>query len=267
VKNGSSRILDELPICDCSLCSMSGCDRLQDKKPSSDFMNNAYQRVVRCILANEVIFSEVNFGISSHVNVRNGIPSHLVRANDCGNKLTLEAINRSKMEEIRSVPSVCNEILIHTDHPKRLPIATRTVFVARGLTEKIPTRFLTLSQFKSILSDNRKHAKSIWKDFSHISLCPWSLDDDSWRTIILKFDPSISSGANDSADVSQCRKICHSITKLLQEEENSEVISGIFTFYHSSSESQHSVWWLTDISKLQIACTVPDESHDKIETH
>ena len=261
VKCGLIQILDPLACCHCSVCSQPRSDLPQNTESPSFIMKNAYQRVVRCLIANQSIFYEGNFGIPSHVIVKNGLPCTVVLGNDSANRFLIDHITRSKMEETRSVPSVCNEILNGTALSKRLSSEQRTVFVARGLTESTPTRFMTLRQFKSIFSDNRKHAKSVWKDISHISLCPWVSDEDRWWTISIRYNPK-SSSTSDSAAVRECREICHLITKLLQEQENLFILSGRFTFYHSSTDSHGSPWWLADISKLQVASTVPDTSHE-----
>jgi hypothetical protein len=253
VENGRAETTSRLICCNCAACNGIGrTHALAPNVSACNSVDHAYRLVVRIIQSNELLLTKKHFGIPSHIHVRKGIPRFVVWGNDVGEEIAIEPLNGSKIEENRSVPSVLQDLVIRLQ--KSLPHsrqASRTLFASRTTTDGSTGRFMTLSQFKSILSDNRKHARSVWNHVSHITLCPWAGPADDWMTVILKYDPE-ESPTNESPEVSICRTICDKIKSILLESGSLKIVSGRFTFYRELSDDPALPWWLGDVSELKV---------------
>ena len=254
IENGRAETTSRLICCNCEACSCIGrTHALVENVSACNSVDHGYRLVVRIIQSNQHLLTKERFGIPSHIHVRKGIPRCVVWGNDVGEEIVMEPLNASKIEENRSVPSVLQDLVIRFDKsPSHSRQASRTLFASRTTADGSTARFMTLSQFKSILSDNRKHARSVWNHVSHITLCPWAGPADDWMTVILKYDPAEST-TNESPEVSICRTICDKIKSILLESASLKIVSGRFTFYREQSDDPVLPWWLGDVSELKVA--------------
>ncbi len=257
IRTGSVETALTLIGCSCVACRGNSMNHSPQETHASSYMvEHAYRLVIRVVgsIGSGVINPPVR--IPSIIHVRKGLPRSVVWGHDVGDSVVMEPVNSSKMEELRSVPTVMQDLLSrsHQVSPqKRAPMST--TFSSRTSSDCSLARFFTLNQFKSILSDNRKHAKSVWEHVSHITLCPWVDDSDDWVTTVIRYDSTLPQ-PTDTPDVGKCRGICEAIKLLLEQTANLKVISGRFTFYRRPSDDASLPWWLGDVSELMVV-TVP----------
>ena len=253
IESGSLDTGSRIVCCSCHACKVNTpCYPTGEIDSSSYMLEHAFQQVIRMIEKHQLTAPK----LPSCLHMTNGIVRSVTWGHDVGDGVLFERVNNSKMEELKSVPEVMEGLLCR--YKKRTSGSFKPssiVFATRGAAG---ARLLTLTQFKSILSDNRKHAKSVWNRVTHITLCPWAHDGDEWRTIMLRYDASMSP-TNEVPDVAQCRSICNAIKKAF--EPKLKILSGRFSFYKRTSDDQTEPWWLGDVSELRVSTVQNTQAH------
>lgn len=251
-KSGNIRDLNSIIRCSCSACTQVPLRySVESEHVNSRSVKHGYLLLTTSLSLHRTSQC-IELLIPSQAIVVNGIARYIIWGHDSMKQFHLEPINRSRIEDTRTIPSILSDLLAHQIAGPSSSRSRATCVALRCIEEQPGLRFLTLSQFKSVLSDNRKHAKSVWNEMRIVSLCPWVSKDDKWDTVLIDFDPR-QIPKQESVETWECHKLCQHITQHLLDNECLQLISARFTFYRQpDGQNEKANWWLGDLTNLKV---------------